>query len=51
MPGKHGSSRSHTEVPRSTLLNELESRSSLQNTMTLKITDHSDPCLLLKVVP
>ena len=51
MPGKHGSSRSHTEVPRTTLLNELESRSSLQNTMTLKVTDGADPCLLLKVEP
>jgi hypothetical protein len=51
MPGKHGSSRSHTEVPRKTLLSELESRSSLQNTMTLKIADQDDPCLLLEVEP
>jgi hypothetical protein len=32
MPGKHGSSRSHTEVPRTALLKELETRSTLQNT-------------------
>ena len=51
MPGKHGSSRSHTEVPRSTLLTELETRSSLQNTMTLKIADPNDLCLLLTVEP
>jgi len=51
MPGKHGSSRSHTEVPRSTLLTELETRSSLQNTMTLKIADPNDLCLRLTVEP
>ena len=51
MPGKHGSSRSHTEVPRTTLLKELETRSSLQNTMKLKMSDKADPCLLLKVEP
>jgi hypothetical protein len=51
MPGKHGSSRSHTEVPRTTLLKELETRSSLQNTMQLKMADKGDPCLLLKVEP
>ena len=51
MPGKHGNSRSHTEVPRSTLLEELETRSSLHNTMKLKLTDKSDPCLLVKVEP
>ena len=51
MPGKHGSSRSHTEVPRTTLLKELETRSSLQNTMKLKMADKGDPCLVLKVEP
>ncbi len=51
MPGKHGSSRSHTEVPRKTLLKELEERSSLQNTVTLKIADEADPCHFLKVEP
>lgn len=51
MPGKHGNSRSHTEVPRATLLKELETRSSLQNTMKLKIADTGDPCLFLKVEP
>jgi hypothetical protein len=51
MPGKHGSSRSHTEVPRATLLKELETRSSLQNTMKLKIGDKGDPCLFLKIEP
>jgi hypothetical protein len=49
MPGKHGSSRSHTEVPRSTLLKELETRSSLQNTMSLKLSDTGEPCHVLKV--
>jgi beta-lactamase superfamily II metal-dependent hydrolase len=51
MPGKHGSTRSRTEVPRRTLLGELETRSSLQNTMELKLTPKGDPCLLLKVEP
>jgi len=46
LPGKHGSSRSHTEVPRKTLLQELEARSILQNTMRLKATS-PEPCLLL----
>jgi hypothetical protein len=50
MPGKHGSSRSHTEVPRSTLLQELEARSTLQNTMDLK-TDAKEPCLLMTLEP
>jgi hypothetical protein len=50
LPGKHGSSRSHTEVPRKTLLQELEARSILQNTMRLKATA-PDPCLFLKVTP
>lgn len=49
MPGKHGSSRSHTEVPRTSLLKELEERSSLQATMKFKIK--TDPCLLLTVKP
>jgi hypothetical protein len=49
MPGKHGSSRSHTEVPRSTLLKELETRSALQNTMSLKISDKGDPCHVLRI--
>jgi hypothetical protein len=51
MPGKHGNSRSHTEVPRTSLLKELETRSSLQNTMKLKMTATGDPCLLLRVEP
>jgi hypothetical protein len=38
-------------VPRRTLLGELETRSSLQNTMKLKLTPKGDPCLLLKVEP
>jgi hypothetical protein len=51
MPGKHGSSRSHTEVPRTTLLKELQTRSALQNTMTLKMSDKGDPCLVLTIKP
>jgi hypothetical protein len=51
MPHKHGSSRSHTEVPRSTLVKELEKRSALQNTMSLKITGTGDPCHVLVVKP
>jgi beta-lactamase superfamily II metal-dependent hydrolase len=51
MPGKHGSSRSHTEVPRTALLKELETRSTLQNTMNLKIEDKVDPCLFMEVAP
>lgn len=55
MPGKHGNPRSHTEVPRSTLLKELETRSSLTNTMKLKIDKDSKekkaPCLLVTVNP
>jgi len=55
MPGKHGNPRSHTEVPRSTLLKELESRSALTNTMKLKVGEtkksKSAPCLLLTVKP
>jgi hypothetical protein len=51
MPGKHGSSRSHTEVPRTTLLKELEARSTLQNTVTLKLGKVAEPCHLLTVEP
>lgn len=51
MPGKHGSSRSHTEVPRKTLLKELEERSTLKNTVTLKISDDAEPFHFLKVEP
>jgi hypothetical protein len=51
MPGKHGSSRSHTEVPRTTLLKELEERSALQNTVTLKIAEPSQMCHVLEVNP
>jgi len=50
MPGKHGNSRSKTEVPRTTLLKELEERSTLQNTVTLKIGDTA-PCHFVKVEP
>ena len=35
-PGKHGSTASRTEVPRKTLLNELETKSQLLNTDALK---------------
>lgn len=48
MPGKHGNPRKQTEVPRKTLLDELKTRSTLQNTMTIKSTA-PDPCHLLTV--
>jgi beta-lactamase superfamily II metal-dependent hydrolase len=55
MPGKHGSARSNTEVPRSTLLKELETRSSLTNTMKLKLDrtrkPTAPPCLLVTIEP
>jgi hypothetical protein len=55
MPGKHGSARSNTEVPRSTLLKELETRSSLTNTMKLKCDRNrkatDPPCLLVTIEP
>lgn len=35
MPGKHGSATSHTEVPRSTLLKELASKTELHSTHTM----------------
>jgi len=50
MPGKHGNSRSHTEVPRTTLLKELKDHSALQTTLTLKMSD-PDLCHVLKVEP
>ena len=36
MPGKHGNPKSRTEVPRKTLLTELENDSTLQTTTSLK---------------
>jgi hypothetical protein len=50
MPGKHGNPNADTEVPRKTLLKELQNRSTLQNTVTLKITG-KDLCHVLKVEP
>jgi len=35
-PGKHGDKRAHTEVPRQTLVDELEAHSEVQVTTTLK---------------
>jgi hypothetical protein len=35
MPGKHGDERSHTEVPRETLLAALATQSELHSTHTL----------------
>ncbi len=51
MPGKHGNPRNRTEVPRTPLLKELEERSTLQNTVTLKIGDNAELCHVLKVEP
>jgi ribonuclease BN (tRNA processing enzyme) len=50
MRGKHGNPRSHTEVPRKTLLTELEERSILHSTLTLKMTD-PDLCNLITIKP
>jgi hypothetical protein len=39
MEGKHGSAHSHTEVPRETLVHELEHQSNLFTTQQLKGKD------------
>jgi hypothetical protein len=51
MPGKHGSPRSDTEVPRQTLLKALKAESELQNTVDLKFGPKAKPCHLLTVLP
>jgi hypothetical protein len=51
MPGKHGNPRRRTEVPRRTLLKELEDNSTLLNTIDLKIGDKAKLCHVLEVKP
>ena len=51
MPGKHGSTRSDTEVPRQTLLKALETESELQNTVDLKLGPKAPPCHVLTLRP
>jgi hypothetical protein len=46
MPGKHGAASSHTEVPRSTLLKELASKTDLHSTHKMA---HSDLCEEIRI--
>ncbi|MGH8764421.1 MAG: MBL fold metallo-hydrolase [Burkholderiales bacterium] len=49
LPGKHGSSSSKTEVPRSTLLHALEEETDLVTTQGFKCADNADPCQLITI--
>lgn len=44
LPGKHGKSEKHTEVPRRTLLEALEAESELKNTHTLSFAEDAKLC-------